>query len=134
MCSIHKWMNSLFIYFPQFLLFLRHLSFSSQFGRAPINFDSCFFEGSDALSESYSLLFSEINFIKIDPMWEVNQKDLFFFLAPSSLVRFRESFHRISIELLFSEKLFGIASHEFSLEATLGTLPNSTYLFEIILY
>jgi len=51
----------------------------------------------------------------------VNQEKLLF-SAPSSLVHFRESLHRI--ESLLSEKLFGRASPRFSLEAALGDLPN----------
>jgi len=53
----------------------------------------------------------------------VNQEKLLF-SAPSSLVHFRETLHRISIESLLSEKLFGRASPRFSLEAALGDLPN----------
>jgi len=53
----------------------------------------------------------------------VNQVKLIF-STPSSLVHFGESLHRISIESLLSEKLFGRAYPEFSLEAALGALPN----------
>jgi hypothetical protein len=53
----------------------------------------------------------------------VNQEKLIF-SAPSSLVHFRVSLHRISIESFLSEKLFGRASPGFSLEAALGALPN----------
>jgi len=49
------------------------------------------------------------------------------FSTPSSLVHFGESLHRISIESLLSKKkMFGRASLGFSLEATLGALPNRT--------
>ena len=53
----------------------------------------------------------------------MNQEKLLF-PAPSSLVHFRESLYKISIESLLSEKLFGRAYPEFSLEAALGALPN----------
>jgi len=53
----------------------------------------------------------------------VNQEKLLF-PAPSSLVHFRESLYKISIESLLSEKLFARASPGFSLEAGLGALAN----------
>jgi len=53
----------------------------------------------------------------------VNQEKLLF-SAPSPIVHFRESLH--SIESLLSNTLFGRAG--FSLEATLGALPNRPYM------
>jgi hypothetical protein len=44
--------------------------------------------------------------------------------APSLLVHFRVSFHRISRESLLSEKLFGRVLTGFSRESGLGPLPN----------
>jgi hypothetical protein len=46
------------------------------------------------------------------------------FSAPSLLVHFRESLHRISRESLLSEKLFGRALAGFSRESALRALPN----------
>jgi len=46
------------------------------------------------------------------------------FSAPSFLIHFRESIRRIIIKSILSKKLFARASFEFSLEATLGALPN----------
>jgi hypothetical protein len=48
----------------------------------------------------------------------------FFFSAPSLLVHFRESLHKISKESLLSGKMFGRALTGFSRESALGALPN----------
>jgi hypothetical protein len=47
------------------------------------------------------------------------------FSAPSLLVHFIESFHRISRESLLFEKLFGKALAGFSRESALEALPNA---------
>ena len=56
-----------------------------------------------------------------------NQEKLLF-SAPSLLVHFIESLHRISRESLLSKKLFGRAPAGFSKESALGALPNAAYV------
>jgi hypothetical protein len=54
-----------------------------------------------------------------------------FFPAPSLLIYFKESLHRISRESLLSEKLFGRALAGFSREPALGALPNAPIQWHI---
>jgi hypothetical protein len=51
------------------------------------------------------------------------------FSAPSLLLHFIESFHRISRKSLLFEKLFGKALAGFSRESALEALPNAPIMF-----
>ena len=90
-----------------------------------ILYGSWFSERSDSVAESDSLWFSSIKLLKSG--WRItsqNQEKLLF-SAPSLLVHFIESLHRISRESLLSKKLFGRAPAGFIKESALGALPNA---------
>jgi hypothetical protein len=81
--------------------------------------------GIDSLTEIDFLRFSRIFYAYSDSVHEVKSGEATFFSAPSLLVHFRESLHRISKDSLLSKNLFGRASPQFSLEAHRESLPES---------